>query len=126
MLCKLQYLQNTNREICDEKYHNRKYQPKGIELVIKDRNVSLSIGLKLLFGASDTIAPVTVVPEVVEAATGAATGLDLAEMLDIPMLPVKESNNPPTEGEGFTTTSGSSISPLITSPKACATINALK
>ena len=64
-------------------------------------------------GASDAAAPVIEDWEE-EAATGAAaTGLGLVE---IPMLPVSESNNPPTDGEAVTTTSGSAVSPETMSP----------
>lgn len=91
---------------------------------MKVRSASLSRGLEPNFGASDVTAPITAVLEVVEVATGAATGLVLVEMPDIPILPVSESSNPPTEGDALTTTSGSTTSPVITSPIACATIHA--
>lgn len=76
------------------------------------------MGLEVLLRASDTTEPTMEAPEVPEAATGAATGLALAEMLVMPMLPVSESNNPPTEGDELTTTSGSIISPETISPIA--------
>jgi len=53
---------------------------------------------------------------------GRATGFALEEM---PILPVSESNRPPTEGAAVTITSSSTVSPVIMSPMACATINAL-
>ena len=87
--------------------------------------MSLSRGLEPSFGASDVIVPTVAVPEGAEDATGAATGFALEEIPDIPILPVSESNNPPTEGDALTTTSGSTTSPVITSPIACATMNAL-
>lgn len=68
------------------------------------------------------MAPPRAVLEVEEAGTGAAAGFALPE---IPILPVRESNNPPTDGETLTTTSGSGVSPATTSPTACATIKAL-
>lgn len=83
------------------------------------------MGLKVPWEASDTTAPTTEADELVEVVTGAATGFALAEMLVIPILPVSESNNPPTEGDELTTTSGSTKSPEIMSPIACATMNAL-
>lgn len=82
------------------------------------------MGLEVLLGVSDMAAPATEAPEVAEAETGAATGFVLEEMLDIPMLPVSESNSPPTEGDELTTTSGSTKSPVLMSPTVCATINA--
>lgn len=102
-----------------------KYQPKGIALLMKFRSASLSNGLEPIFGASDATAPIAAVLDGVADATGAATGFALEEMPDIPMLPVKESNSPPTDGDTLTTTSGSTISPVIISPIASATINAL-
>lgn len=78
-----------------------------------------------LLGASDDAAPVAEEPETVEA-TGAATGLALADNPVIPMVPVSESSNPPTDGDELETTSGSTISPVIRSPMECATKNALK
>lgn len=92
---------------------------------MKDLSTSLSNGLDPIFGASDITAPVTAVPEIVDAATGAATGFALADIPEIPILPVRESSNPPTEGDAATTTSGSTASPSIMSPIVCATINAL-
>lgn len=74
------------------------------------------MGLEVLLGASITTLPAAEAPEVVEAATGAAAGFALAEMLGMPMLPVSESNNPPTEGDELTTTSGSCTSPATMSP----------
>lgn len=102
-------------------YHNKEYQPKGIELLMKVRSASLSRAFEPIFGASEVTVPLTAVLEVAEVATGPATGFALA---DIPILPVSESNNPPTDGDTFTTTSGSTTSPAIRSPIACATINA--
>lgn len=87
---------------------------------MKVRRASLSNGLKPVFGASDAIAPVAVPGA--EDATGPATGFGLA---DIPILPVKESSNPPTDGDTFTITSGSTTSPETMSLIACATTNAL-
>lgn len=92
---------------------------------MKVRSASLSKGLIPAFGASEVTVPVTAVPEGVVDATGAATGLALEEIPDIPILPVSESNNPPTDGAAVTTTSGSTVSPVIMSPRACATMNAL-
>lgn len=93
------------------------YQPKGIAVVMKLRSASFS---GFLGPASEAAARAV---ELVEAAaTGGATGFGLAEM---PILPVKESNNPPTEGPAFTTTSGSWKSDVIISPRIWATINAL-
>ena len=93
---------------------------------MKVRSASLSKSLVPVLGASNVTVPATAVPEGVEDATGAATGLALEEIPDIPILPVSESNNPPTEGAAFTTTSGSTISPVIMSPIACETMNALR
>ena len=77
--------------------------------------LSRSLSSSPPLGASDAAAPVMEEPEEEEeAATGAAaTGLGLDE---IPMLPVSESNNPPTDGEAATTTSGSAVSPETMSP----------
>lgn len=78
--------------------------------------LSSSLSSKPALGASDAVAPVIKEPdwEEEEEATGAAaTGLGLDE---IPMLPVNESNNPPTDGEADTTTSGSEVSPEMMSP----------
>lgn len=90
---------------------------------MKVRRASLSMGLEAALGVSDMTAPVIEVPEATGAAIGAATGFALAEMLDMPILPVSVSNNPPTDAEELTT-SGSTISPEIISPMVCATINA--
>lgn len=92
---------------------------------MKDLSTSLSKGRDPILGASDVTAPIAAVPEIVDAATGAATGFALAEMLEIPILPVRESSNPPTEGDAATTTSGSTASPSIMSPIVCATVNTL-
>lgn len=92
---------------------------------MKVRSASLSKGLEPIFGASAATAPATAVFEGTEDATGAATGFALEEMPDIPILPVSESNKPPTDGEALTTTSGSATSAEIMSPIACATMNAL-
>ena len=92
---------------------------------MNDLRTSLSKGLDPIFGASDIAAPVTAVPDIVEAATGKATGFALAEILVIPMLPVRVSSSPPTEGDAATTTSGSIVSPTTMSPIVCATANAL-
>lgn len=91
---------------------------------MKDLRTSLSKGLDPI-GASDIAAPIKAVPDIVEAATGEATGFALAEILEIPMLPVRESSSPPTEGDAATTTSGSTASPTTMSPSVCATTNAL-
>ena len=82
----------------------------------------MSRDLEPIFGASDARVPLTEVLEVADAAIGVATGFALP---DIPMLPVRESNNPPTEGDALATTSGSVISPVTMSPIVCTTINAL-
>ena len=92
---------------------------------MKVLSVSLSKGLEPVLLASDVTVPITALLEGLEVATGAATGFALEEMLDIPMLPVSESNKPPTDGDALTTTSGSTTSPVIMSPIACAAINAL-
>ena len=68
---------------------------------MKVRSASFSGFLGPIFGESE---PPEAVVELVEVATGAATGFGLAE---IPILPVNESNKPPTDGPAFTTTSGS-------------------
>ena len=85
---------------------------------MKVRSASLSRGLVPTLGASDAILPVTVVLEGFVDETGAATGFALEEIPVIPMLPVSESNNPPTEGDALTNTSGSTTSPPIMSPIA--------
>jgi len=92
---------------------------------MKFRSVSLSKGLEPSFGVSAVTVPIEAAPDGVVDATGAATGFALDDIPAIPMLPVKESNNPPTDGAAFTTTSGSTTSPTIMSPIACATMNAL-
>lgn len=92
---------------------------------MKDRSTSLSKGREPIFGESDINVPLKAFPEAVDPATGAATGFALAEIPEIPILPVRESSNPPTEGDEAVTTSGSIASPSIMSPIACATINAL-
>ena len=92
---------------------------------MKVRSASLSKGLEPIFGASAATAPATAVLEGMEDATGAATGFALDEMPDIPILPVRESNKPPTDGDALTSTSGSTASPATMSPIACATMNAL-
>lgn len=89
---------------------------------MKERIASLSRDLKPIFGASDAIAPLAAAPEAVDPATGAATGFALAE---IPILPVRESNNPPTDGDALMTISGSVTSPVMMSPIMWPTINAL-
>uniref|UniRef100_A0A7C8YTK2 Uncharacterized protein n=1 Tax=Opuntia streptacantha TaxID=393608 RepID=A0A7C8YTK2_OPUST len=86
-------------------------------------NASLSRPLEPAFGVSDIREPARAPADVGEAATDGAAGLALAEMPDIPMLPVKESNKPPT-GDALTAISGSAISPVIMSPMTFATINA--
>lgn len=96
----------------------KKYQPKGIALLMKLLSASLSKSLEPIFGTSDARAPIAAVPEGVEDATGAATGFALEEIPDIPILPVSESNNPPTDGDALTTTSGSTTSPVTMSPMA--------
>lgn len=88
--------------------------------------MSLSMGLEVLLGASDITVPTNEAPEVVKATTGAKAGFALAEMPDIPILPVRESSNPPTEGDELVTTSGSAKSPVTISPKVCATTQALE
>lgn len=93
---------------------------------MKVRSTSLSNGLEPVLLASDVTVPVTALLVGFEDATGGATGFALEEMLDIPMLPVSESNKPPTDGDALTTTSGSTTSPVIMSPIACATIDALR
>ncbi|MFS8002921.1 hypothetical protein Hanom_Chr13g01207741 [Helianthus anomalus] len=89
---------------------------------MKLRSASLSRFLGPTFGASDVMEPPPMAVELVEAATGGATGFGLVEM---PILPVRESNKPPTEGPALTTTSGSGISDVIMSPRTWATMNAL-
>lgn len=91
-----------------------KYEPNGIALAIKFLSKSLS-SLDPALGASDAAAPVVAAPDGEEDATGAATGFALDE---IPMLPVSESNNPPTDGDALTITSGSAVSPETMSPNA--------
>lgn len=88
---------------------------------MKDLSASLSKGL----GTSELRVPATVLLEGVADVLGDATGFALAEIPDIPMLPVNESNKPPTDGDALTRTSGSTTSPVITSPIASATMNAL-
>lgn len=90
--------------------------------MIKFRSKSLSKGLTPPFKDSDWAAPTGDETEAVGAATGAAIGFARAE---IPILPVNESNSPPTDGPELTITSGSATSPVIMSPITCATINAL-
>lgn len=76
--------------------------------------LSRSLSSRPDLGASNAAAPVKVDPAGEEEdATGAATGFGLDV---IPMLPVSESNNPPTDGEAATTTSGSAVSPEMMSP----------
>jgi hypothetical protein len=102
-------------------------------------SLSTVLELPLLPERSDVVVPVAAELIVAVAATGVPTGLALAAMPVIPMLPVKVSNRPPTEGGGclkcptdllegggLTINSGSSTSPVTTSPKACATMNALQ
>jgi hypothetical protein len=89
--------------------------PNGIAVAIKFLSKSLSSNLDPALGASDAVAPVIAAPDGLDDATGAATGLALDE---IPMLPVSESNNPPTDGDTLTTTSGSTVSPEMMSPNA--------
>lgn len=94
-------------------------------MLIKVRNASLSIGLDVFLGSSDEIKPVPEAADVFDIETDGGTGFARADMTPIPILSVKESNNPPTEGDELTTTSGSPESPKSMSPIVCATINDL-
>lgn len=69
----------------------------------------LSASLSKSLGASELRAPAAVLLEGRGDGLGEATGFALEEIPDIPMLPVNESNNPPTDGDARTRTSGSTI-----------------
>lgn len=87
-------------------------------------SASLSIGLEVFLEPS--VAALTAeAPKVLEAVAGAAIGFALAEIPDMPILPVIESNKPPTD-EDELMTSVSKESPVIMSPIVCATIVALQ
>jgi hypothetical protein len=79
----------------------------------------------MVLDESTKVEPDNVVDDEAEVEMGTEAGFGRCATA-IPMLPVKVSNNPPTEDEEVATTSGSDVSPDIRSPIACATINALQ
>lgn len=83
------------------------------------------MGLIMLLDESTKAEPINVADDEAEIEMGTEAGFGRGATA-IPMLPVRVSNNPPTEDEEVATTSGSAVSPDTRSPIACATINALQ